>query len=498
MTRVLSVTSEIFPLVKTGGLADVTGALPGALAQLGVETTTLVPGYPAVTAALTTASEAARFDDLFGGPATVLAGTTAGLKLLVLDAPHLFARDGSPYFGPDGRPWPDNDLRFAALSATGAALAVGEGAPGPTASGKAAIGGKVAGRGFDIVHAHDWQAALAAVYLHVHDGPRPGTVLTIHNLAFQGLFPASLYPRLGLPPGLFTPAGLEFWGQVSYLKGGLVFADRLTTVSPTYGLEISHAGAGAGLDGVLRERGDVLCGILNGIDDTVWDPARDTLIPSPFSAPRLPRRAANKAALQQRMGLAPEPGTLLIGIVSRLTEQKGLDLLLEEIGPRAATGMQFVILGSGDPVMQDGFLAAAAAHPDRIGCEIGYDEALAHLIQAGADAVLMPSRFEPCGLTQLCALRYGAIPIVSRVGGLADTVIDANPAALAAGVATGIQFAPVTGPALSDALDRAETLWRDRATWTRMQRNAMKADVSWRRSAQEYATLYRALEAERA
>ncbi|MBS0640181.1 MAG: glycogen synthase GlgA [Proteobacteria bacterium] len=478
MTRVLSVTSEIFPLVKTGGLADVTGALPAALAPLDVDTVTLIPGYPEVLQALDRGEILQHFDDLFGGPATVVAGSAAGLELLVLDAPHLYNRDGSPYFGPDGRLWPDNDLRFAALGAAAAALAVG--------------------LGFDVVHAHDWQAALAVVYLHVHAGRRPGTVLTIHNLAFQGHFPGSLFPRLGLPPGLFSRDGLEYWGDVSYLKGGLLFADRLTTVSPTYAREITHQDAGAGLDGVLRWRSGVLSGILNGIDDTVWNPSEDPHIASPFSAQRLMRRIANKVALKEQLGLAPDPTALLIGIISRMTEQKGLDLLLAQIGARAVGGMQFAILGSGEPWMQEGFLAAVRQHPGRVACVLGYNEPLAHLIQAGSDAILMPSRFEPCGLTQLCALRYGAIPIVGRVGGLADTVVDANEAALSAGVATGIQFAPVTDGALTEALNRAAALWQDKATWTRMQRNALKQDVSWRRSAQKYAELYRALEAERA
>ena len=478
MTRVLAVTSEIFPLVKTGGLADVTGALPGALAPLDIATTTLVPGYPAVLRALSATQEVMRFDDLFGGPAVVRAGTTGELDVLALDAPHLYTRDGSPYFGPDGNPWSDNDRRFAALGAAGAAVATGQ--------------------GFDVLHAHDWQAALAVVYLHVHAGARPATLLTIHNLAFQGLFPASLFPQLGLPASLYSVDGLEFWGNVSYLKGGLSFADRLTTVSPTYAREITHPDHGAGLDGVLRRRAADLVGILNGIDEEVWNPADDALIPSPFSAPRLARRAANKAALQARFGLAAESDALLIGIVSRLTEQKGLDLLVDQIAERAASGLQFVILGSGEPAIQRGFTAAAAEYPTRIGCEIGYDEALAHVIQAGSDAILVPSRFEPCGLTQLCALRYGAVPIVGRVGGLVDTVIDANAAALAAGVATGIQFSPVTEAGLQEALDRIVALWQDRPAWTRTQRNALKADVSWRRSAQQYADLYRALEAERA
>jgi starch synthase len=464
-------------MVKTGGLADVTGALPSALAPLGVETTTLLPGYPTVMRMVHDATTERRFGDLFGGPAVALRATIAGLNLLVLDAPHLYGRAGNPYVGPDGAGWPDNDVRFAALGAAGAALAV-QG-------------------GYDVLHAHDWQASLAVVYLAVHAGPRPGTVLTIHNIAFQGQFPATTFATLGLPPGLFSPSALEYWGDISFLKGGLQFADRITTVSPTYAREITHSDHGIGMDGVLRGRGAALSGILNGIDETVWNPADDTLIPSPFSNRLLPRRAGNKTALRERFGLEQDPAALLVGVISRMTEQKGLDLLLPQLRERAASGMQFAVIGAGDAALQRGFTDAAAALPGRIGCFIGYDEALAHLAQAGSDAILVPSRFEPCGLTQLCALRYGAVPIVARVGGLTDTVIDANEAALASGVATGIQFLPVNQSGLAEALDRAGRLWQDRSAWTRMQRNGLKADVSWRRSAQHYADLYRVLGAER-
>ncbi len=478
MTRVLAVASEIYPLVKTGGLADVTGALPLALARDGVQTTTVVPGYPAVLAALRDATVVHRFTDLFGGPAAVRHGSAAGLDLMAIDAPHLYARAGSPYFGPDGREWPDNGIRYAGLSAAAAALAV---APLPLP-------------GFDVVHAHDWQAGLTAAYLHFHPGRRPGTVMTIHNLAFQGLFPASLFPRLGLPDSAFGVNGVEFYNNVGFLKAGLVYADRLTTVSPTYAREIMQPEHGAALDGVLRERAGVLSGILNGIDDTVWDPAADPLIPAAFSAARLGARAANKAELKQRLGLEDREDTLLIGVVSRLTHQKGVDLLLDEIDRLVAADVQLAVLGAGEPSVEQAFTAAAEWHAGSVGCTIGYDEGLAHLMQAGCDAILMASRFEPCGLTQLCALRYGAIPIVSHVGGLADTVIDANEAALASGVATGVQFAPVTAAALHEALDRTLRLWQDQPAWQQMQRNAMRADVSWRRSARQYAALFQALE----
>jgi starch synthase len=483
--EVLSVVPEVFPLVKTGGLGDVAGALPLALAAEDVHTTTLVPGYPAVMAALRDGQAVCHFPELFGGEAHLVAGRVGGLELLAIDAPHLYARSGNPYVGPDGRDWPDNAARFAALSFV--AAEVGEGVA-PTVTP-------------DIVHAHDWQAGLAPAYLHyrAHGGRRrPGTVMTVHNIAFQGQFSAETMSLLGLPPGAFSVEGVEYYGGVGYLKAGLALADRITTVSPTYAAEIRTPEHGLGLDGLLRTRSGVLSGILNGIDDTVWDPATDKLIPVPFSAPRLTRRSGNKSVLQARLGLAMSHETLLIGVVSRMTWQKGLDLLLAGLSGLLERGAQLAVLGSGDRGMQADFAAAAGAHPSRVGCVLSYDEALAHQIQAGADALLVPSRFEPCGLTQLCALRYGCLPVVGRVGGLADTVIDANEAALAAGTGTGIQFSPITVAELDATFQRVTTLWQQPTVWQRLQRNAMRSDVSWRRPAKHYAALYRGLREQQA
>lgn len=478
---VLSVASEVFPLVKTGGLADVAGALPRALAPEGVDMTTLVPGYPAVMRALEHGGSVLAVADLFGGPARVLSGTAEGLALLVVDAPHLFDRPGNPYVGPDGRDWPDNPFRFAALARVAAMIGLGD----------------LPGWRPDVIHAHDWQTGLTAAYLAYADRPRPGTVITVHNLAFQGQFGPELLGPLGLPPEAWSVAGVEYYGQIGFLKAGLQFSDRITTVSPSYAAEIRTPAGGMGLDGLIRARGADVAGILNGIDDTVWDPAADPLIPAPFDLKTLKRRGDDKKALQARFGLAADPDALLYGVISRLSWQKGLDLLLGEIGTLAASGAQLVLLGSGEPALERGFLEAAAAHPGRIACRIGYDEPLAHLIQAGSDALIVPSRFEPCGLTQLCALRYGAVPVVARVGGLADTIVDANEMARAAGAGTGIQFSPVTAEMLAGALIRTADLWRDRDAWTRLQRNAMKTDVSWRRPAARYAGLYRDLVAAR-
>jgi len=473
--RVLSVASECFPLVKTGGLADVVGALPAALRAEGVAVRTLLPGYPGVLAKVPGATPVHEFDDLFGGHARVLAAQAAGLDLLLLEAPHLFDRPGGPYNDQWGRDWPDNPQRFAALCWT--AAEIGRGA--------------LADWRPDAVHAHDWQAGLAPAYLHYGAQPRPGTVFTVHNLAFQGWAPASLLSGLRLPPRAFDIDGVEFFGGIGALKAGLRLSDRLTTVSPTYAREIATPAEGQGLDGLLRSRAGVLSGILNGIDEEDWNPAHDPHLAAVFDATRPEGREANRAALRDRIGLAARPDGLVVGVVTRLTGQKGMDLLLQALPALLSHGMDLALLGAGEPALEQGFLAASAAHPGRVAVRIGYDEALAHLIQGGCDALLVPSRFEPCGLTQLCALRYGALPVVARVGGLADTVIDANEAALAAGVATGLQFAPATAPALETALARLAALWADQASWKRSQANAMHAPVGWARSVKRYVALYK-------
>jgi starch synthase len=475
--KVLSVASEIFPLVKTGGLADVAGALPGALKREGVVMRTLVPAYPAVKAKLAEVSPAGEYDDLFGGPARVLAGVAEGLDLFAIDAPHLYDRPGNPYLRPDGLDWPDNAGRFAALARVGADIGLG------------AIGAFRP----EVVHAHDWQAALAPAYLHFASGLRPATVVTIHNLAFQGHFPLSAFGELGLPERALTIDGVEYFGGVGYLKAGLRLADAITTVSPTYAREITTPEFGMALDGLLRSRASDLHGILNGIDDVVWNPAADPAVAQNYSALRIDMRERNKTALQSKLGLTPNADRPLFAVVSRLSDQKGLDLMLPALPQLVAKGGQFALLGSGERALEEGFADAAANQAGSIGCVFGYDERLAHLFQAGADFIVVPSRFEPCGLTQLCALRYGATPIVSRVGGLADTVIDANEAATAAGVATGVQFSPPSVEALSSALDRAFELFDDRATMRRMRLNGMRADVSWRGPAQRYSALYRSL-----
>jgi len=470
MTQVLSVASECAPLVKTGGLADVTGALPGAMAALGVRMRTLLPGYPAVMRALGDAAEVMADPDLFGGPARVLAAKVAGLEMLVLDAPHLYARDGSIYLGPDGRDWPDNPERFAALSWVAARIGV-EGVAGWTP---------------DVIHAHDWQAGFVPDYLHIMGGTgRTGTILTIHNIAFHGLADPGKLATLRLKPARYTSDGFEFWGRISALKAGLMGADRLTTVSPTYAAELMRDEFGMGLDGVMRHRRAHLTGILNGIDEDAWNAATDPAITT-YTTPA--GKAANKAALRAAFGLPDARGPLCV-VISRLTEQKGLDLLLDALPGMLAQGAQLALLGSGDPALEDAF--RNAARDSNVAVRIGYDEALSHRMIAGGDAILVPSRFEPCGLTQLYGLRYGTIPLVALTGGLADTVIHASPAALGGGVATGVQFHPVTAEALRGALDQLCRLYADAPTWAAMQANAMRQPVGWAQSAAAYAQLYR-------
>ena len=475
--NVLSVASEVYPLVKTGGLADVAGALPAALKPEGVTVRTLMPGYPAVMAAMGGAEVVADLPDLFGGNATLVAGQARGLDLFAIDAPHLYDRPGNPYLASNGFDWPDNGLRFAALGQVGALLGTG----------------LVPSYRPDVVHGHDWQAGLMPAYLHYAAGPRPRTIITIHNLAFPGLFPAQMLSALGLPGEAFNVEGIEYHSQISYLKAGLYYADRLTTVSPNYGAEILTPENGMGFDGLLRSRAGQLSGIRNGIDETVWDPAHDEAIASPYDASSIAGRAANKAALQRRFGLDVKSDALLFGIVSRLSGQKGLDLVINALPVMLGLGGQLALIGTGDRWMEDAFRAAAETTPGRIGAFIGYDEKLAHLMQAGCDALLVPSRFEPCGLTQLCALRYGAVPVVSRVGGLTDTIVDANEMALASGAATGVMFSPVTSTALETALRRTAEIFRDPESWAKLIRAGMTTDVSWRNPARRTANLYRDL-----
>ncbi|SIT17285.1 starch synthase [Roseivivax lentus] len=460
--QVLSVASECVPLVKTGGLADVAGALPGALAPLGVEMRTLIPAYRNVKAAMGNGTTH-DLGPLFGGPARLIEGRLGEAVLYALDAPHLYDRDGSPYLDAGGQDWADNPVRFAALSHAAAQIATGG----------------IAGWQPEILHLHDWQAGLTPVYLRqMPGGAGIGTLISIHNIAFQGMAPASMLSAMALPREEFTEGGFEYWGQISALKAALTGCDRIATVSPSYAGELLTPEFGMGMEGILTARRDDLSGILNGIDTDAWAP--------PYKTPR--GKARHKKALRREFGLPDWDGPLCV-LISRLSHQKGLDVLLEALPALVDHGGQLALLGSGDPGLEAAF-KRAAAH-EGVGVRFGYDEALSRRLMAGGDAILVPSRFEPCGLTQLYGLCHGTLPLVSRTGGLNDTVIDANPAALGAGVATGIQFHPVTSSALAGAFARLHVLWRDRTTWARMMKNAMAQDVGWDVSARAYAALYK-------
>ena len=473
--RVLHAAAEIFPLVKTGGLADVVGALPHALAAAGADVRLLLPGLPAILDAVSRPRKVFEGGPLFGAARVTLrlgrfkvGAKGPDVQAYVIDAPWLYARDGGPYQGPDGKPWDDNLQRFALLGWAAAHLAAGELDPAWRP---------------DILHAHDWHAALACSYLRAHPGAHARSVFTIHNLAFQGLFAQDDFGLLGLPRRFMQPDGLEFHGWLSFMKGGLVHADRLTTVSPTYAREITTPEFGCGVEGVLRTRAADLSGILNGVDYGHWDPTTDAALPARFDAQDLGGKAVCKAALQREFGLDARTDAPLIGIVSRLSEQKGLDLALAALPALRAEGVQLAILGSGDAPLERAFADAAAAHPGQVGVHIGYDETLAHRVIAGADLILVPSRFEPCGLTQLYGMRYGTLPLVRRVGGLADTVDDAS----------GFIFEAADASSLIEAARRAVLTLREPARWRAMQQTAMARDHSWSAAAARYLALYRSL-----
>ncbi len=481
--KVLFATSEIAPWVKTGGLGDVSAALPAALADAGADVRVLVPGYPALLAAFPGRVECARIERPGGAflPARIArAPLRPGLELLLLECPALYDRHGGPYQDRAGAEWPDNSLRFGLLSKAAALLASTDTPLDWSPS---------------ILHCNDWQSALAPAYLRYRLRPACPSVVTIHNLAFQGVFGAERLDALDLPPRALAIDGVEFHGQVSFLKAGLQLCDCVTTVSPTYAREICEPAHGCGLDGLLRHRRDrgagELRGILNGIDTALWNPATDPSIAAPYDAGALGGKRANRSALARRMGLDASAGAPFLGMISRMTAQKGVDLVLEIAPALVARGARLAILGSGDATLEAAWRELAAAHPRRIAVEIGFDEALAHLIEAGADAFLMPSRFEPCGLNQMYSLAYGTPPIVRATGGLADTVVDCTPRTLAEGSANGFSFVEPHAAALLETVERALAVWRDRRAWRKLQRNGMARDWSWGTAAREYAGLYR-------
>lgn len=475
MTRLLFVASEAYPLIKTGGLADIAGSLPEVLRQQGVDVRLLLPAYRQLLDGIDQSRTVAELE-LAGISlrilATVLPGT--GVETWLLDHPSFAERPGNPYHGPDGRPWPDNADRFMLLSRLAAAISTGE-----------------AGLDWrpDVLHCNDWHTGPAVALTHLQE-QRPLTLFTVHSLAHMGLFDRGTFERLQLPGHFWQDSALEFYDQFSFIKGGLVYADYITTVSPTYAREICESPGGMGLEGLLQARRERLVGILNGIDHGVWNPAADPYLEHHYDAANLEGKALEKTALQRSLGLAELDDRPLLGIVGRLVEQKGLELILPALGDILAKPAQVVVLGTGERRYEEQLQAVARAHPDAMAVILAYDESLAHRIEASADIFLMPSLFEPCGLNQLYSLRYGTLPLVRAVGGLADTVVDATPQALADGTATGFVFGPPDSGEFMSALARAIALWRDQASWRRLQATAMAQDFSWQRSAARYLELY--------
>jgi starch synthase len=474
--RILFATSEISPLIKTGGLADVSGALPAALRAIGVDVRVLVPGYNQVIEQLTQPRIVAALEDLPGFPlARLLSGTTAnGVPLLVLDCPLLYRREGSPYQTAQGQDWADNAMRFGMLSKVAAVL-------GSDASPLEWHP--------ELVHCNDWQTGLTPAYLHFAPGAVP-SIMAIHNLAFQGIFPAGTVQELHLPASCYSINGVEFYGNMSFLKAGLFYADHITTVSPNYAAEIQQDELGFGMQGLLTTRHDNLTGILNGIDTDEWNPANDPYLAKSYSGANMAGKAANKKALQRKMGLSIEPDTPLLGVVSRFTEQKGLDLLLEIAPLLSELPVQLAMLGSGDAEMQKTARDLSHLYHGKIGVHIGFSEELSHQIEAGADIFVMPSRFEPCGLNQLYSQRYGTPPIVHATGGLADSVVDCTPKTIKDGSASGFSFIGMTAENLYATIQRAVDLYHDRLKWKKLCNNCMSKDFSWKSSAEAYREIY--------
>lgn len=479
--RVLFVSSEIYPLAKTGGLADVSSALPKALAMLGAEMHLMMPGYPSALESAAHKTTEFEFADFMGaGPTRLLLGRTpdTGLPVWLVDCPTLFRRPGGPYQDEHGQDWADNLKRFALFGQITARFACGE---------------LLERFHADLVHANDWHAGLAPALISAAEGKRPATVFTMHNLAYQGVFPMSGHSELGPLPDALDRGGFEFYGQISLLKTGIYHSDRLTTVSPTYAREILTPDYGCGLDGLLRHRSAHLEGILNGVDYRIWDAASDGHLAANFSVRDLAGKRTCKAALQAEFGLDQDPDAPIVAFMSRITDQKMADIVADVLPRIAHSGAQCVLFGDGDHGISEEFGHAARNHSGRIAARTGYEEPAAHRLIAGADLLLHPARFEPCGLTQLYAMRYGTLPIVRSTGGLRDTVLDASDEAVAQGTATGFTFEQPNAAAMLGCLRRALALYRHHLSWRKVQRQAMTKDFSWDRSARRYYVHYQSM-----
>ncbi len=478
--NILQVSAEIFPLLKTGGLADIAGALPAALTDVGCDVRLLLPGFDPILQNLQKVKLLGTRTTPWGESVSLKQGHLAalGTQAYVIDAPALYARAGNPYEDQYRQPYADNYRRFALLGWMAAQLAMGMDSDWQP----------------QVVHSHDWHSGLAGAYLAFTREQQPtrvGSVYTVHNLAYQGLFDAKHFAELGLPDSAFSVDGLEFYGQISFMKAGLFYADQITTVSPSYAKEIQTSEQGCGLEGLLFARRKLLSGILNAVDQTVWNPATDSHITAAYSATSYAGKTKCKLALQQKMGLTADAKIPLFGVVSRLTEQKGLHLVVAAINELIGLGGQLVVLGSGEAALENALRDLASRHPHAVAVRLGYDEALAHQIFSATDVTLVPSRFEPCGLTQMYGLKYGSLPLVRRVGGLADTVIDCTPQHLAAQTANGFVFDDFTDQAFGDALRRSFALYARPDDWNKVVARNLQQPFNWKASAQKYLALYR-------
>ncbi len=477
MKKILFVTSEAHPLIKTGGLADVAGSLPKALTELGQDVRLIIPYYQAVSLEQEpTFRSTIRVDNRDINILETRLPDTDVITWLV-DYPELYGTPGNPYVDEQGEPWENIAERFAVFSRVAVEIAMN----------RANLDWKP-----DIVHCNDWQSGLVPALLSLEQDA-PKSIFTIHNLAYQGLFPSTTYHELNLPGQLWNPAGLEFHEMLSFIKGGLVYSDRITTVSPTYAQEIQTPEFGYGLEGLLSHNHEKLSGIINGIDMEDWNPETDAAIYQQYNDTDLDKKQINKTELQKHSGLPVDPEISLFGLVSRLVEQKGIDLLVEILPEIVTTPIQLVLLGSGDSSLEHQLNGLSRLYPDKIAVTIGYNEKLAHQIEAGIDIFLMPSRFEPCGLNQMYSQRYGTIPLVRRTGGLADTVVDAMPDTLKDKSATGIVFDEPSTGALQESIKRSLLLYNDKKTWRNMQKTAMSKDFSWQNSAKQYLKLYESI-----
>jgi starch synthase len=474
---ILFASSEAHPLVKTGGLADVAGSLPRAIRNLRHDIRVIIPAYQQILQQADNLTLVAHLQlEGVDTPVRLLAGRLPGstVKLYLVDSPMHFDRPGNPYTTSGGAPWPDNAARFTTFCR--AIQAVAENTAGLDWQPQ-------------IIHCNDWQTGLVPPLLATQ-AQRPATVFTIHNLAYQGLFDWDTFEALNLPTDFWSMEAMEFHDHFSFIKGGLVFADWLTTVSPTYAGEIQTAEFGYGLEGLISHRKHNLTGIVNGVDYSVWNPGKDTQIPVQYNPRCLFHKTENKRALQEHFGLPVDNSRPLFAVISRLVEQKGIDLILEIVPELVAVDAQLVILGSGDPLIESAIGKASSEWPLHIAAFLGYDEALAHHIEAGADIFLMPSRFEPCGLNQIYSQRYGTVPIVRHTGGLADTVTDTTPETLENNTATGFSFTTATAASLLAAVTRTLQYYRDPESWQQLMSNGMKQDFSWKRSAEQYLDLF--------